>query len=166
MKINETQRRNLKKGFKNLRTAFKWLFIILLVLTIIYMLLQLLNLSAENSLLIERVNKQDQQLTNYQWQLEESFATNTALEEQLQATRTELSLQQDRIDELVNQKLYQQEPKVFIDSEPFVYKEVTPVVETPKEGFSFKPSANEIPLIAVGILTVARVILRIPIPAF
>lgn len=147
---NKHYKKQIRKGFKQLCTAFKWLFIILLLLFLLWFMLDLLQ---DNNLLIQRVNQQDDQLTNMRLQLQESYSTNAELNQQLNYAHIELDLAQDRIDELVNDRLTQQQPKVYINEQPI---EIPTAQTEAKPNFQPLDGINMIPVTIVGILTMAK----------
>lgn len=155
--MGRAERKRLRKGFKQLKTAFKWLFIMLLLLLLIWLLWSLIDLATDYNLLIERVRTQENSMNELHFQLNEAMETNTVLNQQLEATQYDLSLTQQTVDSLINEKLVQQQPKVFISGEPAFYEE--PSIEE-----KHKLPNMEIPILISGLLTVGRVIISL-VPA-
>jgi regulatory protein YycI of two-component signal transduction system YycFG len=166
--MNKRQRREFKKVWRTLKTAFKVLFILI----VLFLLLSLLkDFMDGHFLLIEKVNQQGNHIDQLQGHLNEVTEMNTQLNEQLQLTQAQLELESLKVDELTNELLKQQTPQVNIGGSPVVMTEddvraeIEPQLKTvpETETSSWKTPDLTTPIVIVGALQLLKsLVFRIP----
>lgn len=144
--MDKQTKKKLKKGFKQLRTVFKILFLVVILAWLLFMLKDFMD---SHAFLIEKVTQQTHTIDTLQHQVNEA----TELTTQLQA---QVSLQELRIDELVNDKLTYKAPLVSLNSEPLVAPEVEPE-------FQIEPHSGKTALTVVTVLQILKaLVFRVP----
>jgi hypothetical protein len=161
--MNTTQRREFKKVWRTLKTAFKVLFLLIVLFWLLSLLKDFMD---GHALLIEKVTQQGKHIDSLQGQLVEVNELNTQLNEQLQLTQIQL----ETVDELVNEQLKQQVPQVNIGGQPVVMTEddlraeVEPQLKTvPETETSSWSSPSMTPVVVVGVLQILKsLVFRVP----
>jgi regulatory protein YycI of two-component signal transduction system YycFG len=165
--MNRRQRREFKKVWRTLKTAFKVLFILIVLFWLLSLLKDFMD---GHFLLIEKVNQQGQHIDFLQGELETVTELNTQLNEQLQLTQSQLQLEEMKVDELTNELLKQKAPAVNIGGQPVtmtledIQEEVEPQLKTVEEKTSSWSSApNMTPVVVVGVLQILKsLVFRVP----
>jgi TolA-binding protein len=165
--MNTTQRREFKKVWRTLKTAFKVLFLLIVLFWLLSLLKDFMD---GHALLIEKVTQQGKHIDSLQGQLVEVNELNTQLNDQLQFTQAQLELQNLRVDELVNEQLKQQVPQVNIGGQPVVMTEddlraeVEPQLKNvPETETSSWSSPSMTPVVVVGVLQILKsLVFRVP----
>jgi TolA-binding protein len=164
--MSKRQRREFKKVWRTLKTAFKVLFILIVLFWLLSLLKDFMD---GHALLIEKVTQQGKHIDALQGQLVEVTELNVQLQDQLQLTQAQLELQNLRVDELVNEQLKQQVPQVNIGGSPVVMTEedvraeIEPQLKTVEEKLSPLDAPNMTPVVIVGVLQVLKsLVFRIP----
>lgn len=147
-------KKNNHKKWQPLKTAFKVLLIMIILALLIYLLKELMDFLHHYDLLIKRVDTQQDQINLLQDNLQHSVDTNTQLQSQLHHTQFQLQLEQQKVDQLINDRLTYHEPKISINHEP-----VTMTVEDIKNEIKPQlkmPDPSIIPIILVGAFQILR----------
>jgi predicted nuclease with TOPRIM domain len=153
-------RHKFRKTWKSLRILFKVLFVAILL----FILIQLLSDFIEHyNILVKKVTDQQHNIQQLQEHLHTVSETNAQLNEQLQLTEARLELANLRIDELVNERITQQTPQVYLGGQPVVMtvEEVHEEVESQLKIPELPDST--VPAVLIGALTILRAaVFRIP----
>lgn len=113
--MEKRQRKQFWKGWKKLRTAFKILFIAILI----YLLIQFLSDFIHHyTYIVGKVTEQGDTIQHLQEQVHTMSDTNAQITEQLQQAQHNLDLANLKIDSLTNEKLVKQVPKINIVGQP------------------------------------------------
>jgi hypothetical protein len=165
--MNKRERQQFKKVWRTLKTAFKVLFILIVLFWLLSLLKDFMD---GHALLIEKVGQQSQHIDSLKGQLVEVTELNTQLNEQLQLTQAQLQLEEMKVDELTNELLKQKAPAVNIGGSPVVMtqediqNEIEPQLKTVEEKTSSWSSApNMTPVVVVGVLQILKsLVFRVP----
>jgi septal ring factor EnvC (AmiA/AmiB activator) len=165
--MNRRQRREFQKVWRTLKTAFKVLFILIVLFWLLSLLMDFLE---HYDILVRKVTEQGNTIDQLQGELNTVTELNTQLEEQLQLTEAQLKLEEMKVNELTNELLKQQTPQVNIGGQPVVMTEddvraeIEPQLKTVEEKTSsWSSTPNMAPVVIVGVLQVLKsLVFRVP----
>lgn len=146
--MEKQTKKKIKKGFKRLRTVFKILFTVVIIA---WLLLALKDFLDSHAFLIEKVTQQTQMIDTLQHQVNEVSEVNYQLQ-------TQVSLQELRIDELVNDKLTYKPPLATLNREPLMASQPQVQPEMELEG---TPGGATVTIVAV-LQILKALVFRVP----